>query len=128
MSNKRFPESWEDAVNFLPNGSKASYKYDENYATIYEEAASNMAQRYESEIASLQKRIEELEADKERLNWIEKIMTPKETYCEVYFAGLRNGYADATEFQIESNPWEHFQSIRGKSVRDVIDKAKQLLK
>jgi len=74
------------------------------------------------------KRIEELEADKERLDWVQKIMTPKETYCEVYFAGLRNGLSDATKFQIESNPWEHFQSIQGESVRDVIDKAKELLK
>lgn len=60
-----------------------------------------------------------LPSDTKMLNWIEHIMTPKENYCEVFFAGLRNGDADATEFQIECNP-ERFKVMHAKSLREVI--------
>jgi len=57
--------------------------------------------------------------DKEMLDWIEKIMTPKNDYCEVFFAGLRNGNNDAEDFQIECNP-EKFKVINAKSIREAI--------
>jgi hypothetical protein len=61
-------------------------------------------------------------SDKERLDWIQKIMTKGDNYCEVFFAGLRNGLNDAIEFQIECNP-EKFKVIKCNSVRECIDKA-----
>ena len=65
-----------------------------------------------------------LPSDTEMLNWIESIMIPKENYCEVFFAGLRNGDADATEFQIECNP-ERFEVLHAKNIREVIFLAMQ---
>ncbi len=68
--------------------------------------------------------LKQLPSDSEMLNWIEKIMTPKESYCEVFFAGLRHGDSDATEFQIECNP-EKFEVLRAKNIREVIFLAMQ---
>jgi hypothetical protein len=44
------------------------------------------------------------ENDGELLDWLQSIMTPMASYCEVFFAGLRDGNNDATSFQIEINP------------------------
>lgn len=81
-----------------------------------------------------EERIKELESelfisksepsDTEMLNWIQAIMTPKENYCEVFLAGLRNGNTDATEFQIESNP-QRFETFQAKNIRDTISLAMQ---
>ena len=65
-----------------------------------------------------------LPSDTEMLNWIESIMTPKESYCEVFFAGLRDGNSDASMFQIECNP-ERFEVMQAKSLREVIVLAMQ---
>ena len=65
-----------------------------------------------------------LPSDTEMLNWIESIMIPKENYCEVFFAGLRDGNSDATEFQIECNP-ERFKVMNAKNIREVIFLAMQ---
>lgn len=64
----------------------------------------------------------ELPTDTEMLNWIEAMMIPKDNYCEIFFAGLRNGNSDADEFQIESNP-EKFKVLNAKNIREVIAKA-----
>lgn len=60
--------------------------------------------------------------DAEMLDWLQKIMTPKSNYCEVFFAGLRYGDADAVGFQIESNP-EKFTVANGKNIREAISNA-----
>jgi hypothetical protein len=62
---------------------------------------------------------EKFPSDTEMLNWVQSIMTSKENYCEIYFAGLRNGDNDATEFQIESNP-EKFKTLSAKNIREAI--------
>ena len=73
----------------------------------------------ERELYLAEREIEKLKQDSEMLNWIQQIMTQKESYCEVFFAGLRSGNNDATEFQIESNP-EKFEVLKAKNIREVI--------
>ena len=58
-------------------------------------------------------------SDTELLDWLQNIMTSKDNYCEVFFAGLREGHNDATAFQIESNP-ERFETLHAKNIRDAI--------
>jgi hypothetical protein len=60
--------------------------------------------------------------DTVRLDWLQSMMTPKDSYCEIYLAGLRNGDSDATAYQVESSP-EKFNAVDGLSLRDAIDKA-----
>ena len=57
--------------------------------------------------------------DSDLLDWLQKIMTGKDNYCEVYFAGLRSGHSDATSFQIESNP-EKFDVQNAPTIREAI--------
>ena len=59
------------------------------------------------------------ENDTKMIDWLQSIMTPKDSYCEVFFAGLRSGDSDAISFQIESNP-EQFPVLYGKDVRECI--------
>lgn len=64
--------------------------------------------------------------DSEMLDWLQKIMTNDSTYCEVFFAGLRNfTTGSALAFQIESNP-EKFPTLNGETIRDAITKAMEL--
>lgn len=58
-------------------------------------------------------------SDTEMLDWLQSIMTDDNNYCEVFFAGLRNGTGKASAFQIESNPIK-FETLNGKTVRDAI--------
>mgnify|MGYP001769214642 CR=1 FL=1 len=60
-----------------------------------------------------------LPTDTEMLDWIQMILTPKENYCEVFFAGLRSGSKDAEAYQIESNP-QKFETLQAKNIREVI--------
>lgn len=60
--------------------------------------------------------------DTDRINWMEQMMTPKDDYCEIFFAGLRDGDADASAFQVEANP-ERFKVLNAPTLRDAIDKA-----
>lgn len=64
---------------------------------------------------------ESIKSDSEMLDWIQKMMTPKDNYCEIFFAGLRNGDNDAESFQIESNP-QIFETSSGKTLREAITK------
>lgn len=66
--------------------------------------------------------MEKLPTDSEMLDWIQQIMTKGDNYCEVFFAGLRHGANDATEFQIECNP-EKFNTLRANTLREAISKA-----
>lgn len=61
--------------------------------------------------------------DKDRIDWLERMMRPDSNYCEIYLAGLRNftiGFASS--YQIEANP-EKFPTTQGISLRDAIDGA-----
>lgn len=60
-----------------------------------------------------------ISSDSEMLDWLQGIMTPKGNYCEVFFAGLRDGNNDAIDFQIECNP-EKFKVLQGKNIREAI--------
>jgi hypothetical protein len=66
--------------------------------------------------------VEKLAEDSKMLDWIQSIMTNDDDYCEIFFAGLRNGTGKATAFQIESNP-EKFKTVNAPTLRDVILKA-----
>lgn len=67
MANKRYPKIWEDAKKEIAKkyGFRNIIELN-NISALetrnYNEAARIMAEDYESEIASLQKRIQELEA------------------------------------------------------------------
>jgi len=63
-----------------------------------------------------------LPTDTEMIDWIQMILTPKENYCEVFFAGLRSGNNDAEDYQIESNP-ERFKTLQAKNIREAIFEA-----
>lgn len=66
--------------------------------------------------------------DTNRIDWIQSIMTPKDDYVEVFFAGLRNGIDnDASSFQIECNP-EKFEVINATTLREAITKAMTIYK
>jgi hypothetical protein len=70
--------------------------------------------------------IEQLKKDSNRLDWMQKMMTPNESYCEIFFAGLRNwNTPDATAFQIESNP-PRFPTLNKTTLREAIDEAMKL--
>lgn len=61
--------------------------------------------------------------DKDRLDWIQQMMTNNSDYCEIFFAGLRNFNEDkASAFQIESNP-QKFETVNAITLREAIDKA-----
>lgn len=60
--------------------------------------------------------------DKELLDWLQEMMTNDSDYCEIFFAGLRNGTGKATAYQIESNP-EKFEVLNAKSIREAIELA-----
>jgi hypothetical protein len=59
------------------------------------------------------------------MEWLEKMMTPDNDYCEIYLAGLRN-FIDgkATSFQVESQP-EKFKTASGKTLIEAIENAKK---
>jgi hypothetical protein len=62
--------------------------------------------------------------DRVRLDWLERIMTPRDGYVEVYLAGLRNGDAPATAYQFETNPHDPKWCLTtGKTLREAIDEA-----
>lgn len=69
----------------------------------------------------ISKAIENL-TDTELLDWLQEMMLYDDNYCEIYFAGLRNGAGKASDFQIESNP-EKFKTVSGKNIREAIKKA-----
>lgn len=58
--------------------------------------------------------------DTDRLDWLQKRMTPAATYREIYLAGLRNGHADATAFQVEI---QGMAANQATTLREAIDKA-----
>ncbi len=57
--------------------------------------------------------------DKQRLDWLESLMRPKDGYVEIYLAGLRNGDA-ATSFQVEL---QNKPGVCAPTLRDAIDDA-----
>ena len=59
--------------------------------------------------------------DTDRLDWLQRIMTPADDYVEVYLAGLRHAGKDATAFQFETNPMTFVNQAH--SLREVIDQA-----
>lgn len=63
-----------------------------------------------------------MKIDTELLDWLQSVMTPGNDYCEVFFAGLRNGSDNASAFQIESNP-EKFPTLSAPTIREAIEKA-----
>lgn len=61
--------------------------------------------------------------DKMRIDWMEKMMTPDERFCEIYLAGLRDFTSGkATAFQIESNP-DLIKYQSAPTLREAIDLA-----
>jgi hypothetical protein len=70
----------------------------------------------------LLRQVRENDIDTERIDWMQKMMTPGNGYCEIYMAGLRVGSGDADAYQIESNP-EIFTIAHGKTLREAIDVA-----
>ena len=64
--------------------------------------------------------------DTDRIDWLEKMMTPYDNYCEIYLAGLRNWTGNATGVQVESNP-QIFKTIIRDTLREAIDTAKKAL-
>ncbi len=60
-------------------------------------------------------------ADADRLAWLESLMRPREGYVEVYLAGLRNGDAEATAFQVEL---QDRPAMGGPTLRAAIDAAR----
>lgn len=86
----------------------------ENKLSAIEEIKQNMPKGETS--------INNILRDSKRLDWIEKLMTDDNDYCEIYFAGLRNFSGKATAYQIESNP-KKFETINAKDIREVIDLA-----
>lgn len=78
----------------------------------------------------------ELLKDRERLDWLQSIMTPGDKYCEIYLAGLRwmqynnlvpgdtGRMSDAQHFQIEFNPSRH-PNAYGDTLRLAIDAARK---
>ncbi len=68
------------------------------------------------------KRESEEIGDKELLDWLQKMLTSKDNYCEIFFAGLRDGNNDATCFQIESSP-EKFPTLNAINIRWAIKNA-----
>ncbi len=62
--------------------------------------------------------------DSQMLDWLQSKLTPADSYCEVFFAGLRSGHNDASAFQIESNP-EVFETINAPTIWEVIKKTMQ---
>jgi len=65
-----------------------------------------------------------LPTDSEMIDWLQRIMTDDNNYCEVFFAGLRNQTGKVTAFQIESNP-QVFQTLNAPTVREAIAMAMQ---
>lgn len=61
--------------------------------------------------------------DAERLDWLEAQMRPQTGYVEVYLAGLRNGDAPATGFQVEL---QDGAAVSGPSLREAIDAAARI--
>ena len=60
--------------------------------------------------------------DTERIDALERMMSPDAGYCEIYLAGLRNWTGNAHAFQVESNP-EKFQTLNRPTLREAIDAA-----
>ena len=61
--------------------------------------------------------------DYQRIEFLEKMMTPDDNFCEIFLAGLRDfktGKAGA--FQIESSP-ERFKTVSAVTLREAIDEA-----
>lgn len=62
--------------------------------------------------------------DEERLDLLERILTPGEKPVEIYLAGLRHGHAEgpdpwkATGFQVEI---QNLPAASGRSLREAID-------
>ena len=62
--------------------------------------------------------------DTQRLDWLESVMQPRHGYVEVYFAGLRNGDAEATAYQTEFNP-AMVDVQHAPTLRESIDSARE---
>ena len=62
--------------------------------------------------------------DTQRLDWLESVMQPRHGYVEVYFAGLRNGDAEATADQTEFNP-AMVDVQHAPTLRESIDSARE---
>lgn len=63
---------------------------------------------------------ERVTSDKERLDWLESLMRPKDGYVEVYLAGLRSGHAEASAYQVEL---QDKPAVSGATLREAIDNA-----
>lgn len=63
--------------------------------------------------------------DTERIDALERMMSPDDNYCEIFFAGLRNWTGKAEAFQVESNP-ERFATLNRPTLREAIDEAIRL--
>lgn len=62
-----------------------------------------------------------MNTDRERLDWLESLMRPANTYVEVYLAGLRRSIDhEATSFQVEL---QDRPSVNGTTLREAIDVA-----
>ncbi len=104
--------------NYIPYGPE----WEKEIKKLPKEVIVTMLRNKGQEVALLKEQINTnsvVITDSMMLNWIEQIITPKDNYCEVFFAGLRSGVNDATEFQIECNP-ERFDVLQAKSLREVI--------
>ena len=88
------------------------------------DAANNLAKKAYEQLSSMpplpeDKGEKEAPTDSEMLNWLQQVMTPDDTFCEVFFAGLREWTGNAASFQIEANPMR-FPTLSGKSIRECI--------
>jgi len=65
-------------------------------------------------------------ADRKRLDWLQRVLTPDDPATEVFLAGLRSGDNDASGYQVEIAPagdHKNWRSCRGDSLRSAIDVA-----
>lgn len=146
-----FDAGWEGAKNYfseiIDRGKQAEAELNLVKATLFvnysgsREGTLNIVSKEDSPNEMLMKVLnhlqgqfkeslpvqEESKEDTKRLNWLQEVMTNDSKFIEVYFAGLRN-FKDgkANSFQIESGPWEAFQSISGNTIREAIDKAMKI--
>jgi hypothetical protein len=63
-----------------------------------------------------------LPSDAEMLDFLQKIMTNDDDYCEVYLAGLRGWTGKASAFQFETNP-EKIPTLNKPTLREAIAEA-----
>lgn len=133
ISNRNRKESLQDAAFILEACNNYHRLVAENKAlrealqkcTNQLQGHNNLGARLGGDYDAIAQANNALKEDKDRLDWIQGKMTPADNYCEIFFAGLRDGLSDADAFQIECNP-EVFPTTNAKTLREAIDKVRNL--